>query len=135
MRWIKKPDAPKVVVDESLVKVKARLDVPADLLARRKEARKSKKLLKKHVAAMGLKTEVRGLQESAIPSGTLCYLRKRARERYGFEYCTVLKVHVDSTRTRAMAEVLSPDGNIVLLDSMWLRNTDVQNGNLDDEEE
>jgi len=135
MRWIKKPDAPKVAVDENLVKVKPKYDLPDEVLKRRKEARKKKKLLKKVVAASGLKGKYSTLQEDAIPTGTLCYLRKQARVRYGFEYCTVLKVHVSKTGKYAQAEVLSPDGNIVLLDSMWLRNTDVQNGNLDEEEE
>jgi len=74
-----------------------------------------------------------GLQEDGIPPGTLCYLRKRARELYGFDYCTVLKTTVSLHGKVVWVEVLTPDGKVTSLDVMWLRNVDVQNGNVDEE--
>lgn len=131
MRWVSKPQQSKMQVNEDLVKTKPKpvLDV------RLKEAVQRKKRARKQIVAAGVKTKSHGLHEDAIPAGTLCYLRKRAKEHYGIDFCTVLKVHVSSLGKSAMAEVLTPDGNIIILDSMWLRNTDVQNGNLDEDEE
>jgi hypothetical protein len=135
MRWIKRPEENKVVVDESLVKVKTKADIPSSLLDRRKAAKKGKKLLNKKVASLGLKPRYHGLHADAIPTGTLCYLRKGAKKIWGFDFCTVLKVYVASNGARAVAEVLSPDCKVHTIDTMWLRNTEVQNGNIEEDEE
>jgi len=105
------------------------------LLDRRNAAKKSKKLLKKKVKSLGLNPKFQGLQADAIPAGTLCYLRKGAKKIWGFDFCTVLKVYIVSNGERAVAEVLSPDCKVHTIDTMWLRNTEVQNGNIEEDEE
>lgn len=103
--------APEVVVKKK--KAKKTLLMPQELMKRKKE----------------------GIHEDSIPPGTLCYLRKRAKEMFGFDYCTVLETRVSQFTTMAWADVLTPDGNIKTIDIMWLRNVDVQNGNIDEDEE
>lgn len=133
MKWIKKQSNQTTIVNPDLIKVKPKPTLAVmepEVVAKKKRAKK-KLLVPKEL----IKTKSHGLHEDGIPAGTLCYLRKRARERYGFEFCTVLKTHVSKQGHMAWADVLTPDGNIQIIDVMWLRNTNVENGNIDEEDE
>lgn len=133
MKWIKKQNNQTTIVNPDLIKVRPKPSLAVmepEVVAKKKRAKK-KLLVPKEL----IKTKSHGLHDDGIPAGTLCYLRKHARERYGFEFCTVLKTHVSKHGTVAWADVLTPDGNIQTLDVMWLRNTEVQNGNVDEEEQ
>ena len=131
MRWIQKNENVRKVVDESLVqkKPKAKMDIlTPEQVVKKKKAKKVFVLPREEI-----KTKKRGIHEDSIPPGTLCYLRKRGKEYYGFEYCTVLNTIVGPGGKRAYAEVLTPDGQVKQIDIMYLRNMDVQNGNVDEE--
>lgn len=133
MKWIKKQNNQTTIVNPDLVKVKPK---PTLAVMEPETVVKKKHSPKRMVVAPELvKTKTHGIHEDSIPAGTLCYLRKRARDRYGFEFCTVLRTHVSRLGKMAWADVLTPDGNLVTLDLMWLRNTTVENGNLEENEE
>lgn len=121
------------IINPDLVKKKPKptLDVMAPDLVKKKQKAKKVFLIPREE----IKTKKRGIHEDSIPPGTLCYLRKRVKEYYGFEYCTVLNTTVGASGKCAYAEVLTPDGQIKLIDIMYLRNTDVENGNIDEETE
>lgn len=133
MRWLSKPGSKELNVREpDLVKTKEKpkmevLDPTS--VVKKKKSKKQFILPKDQV-----RTKKHGLHDDGIPAGTLCYLRKRAKEMYGFEFCTVLRTHVSRHGNMAWADVLTPDGNVQTLDVMWLRNTDVQNGNVDEDD-
>ena len=119
MKWMQEQKKPALkVVNESLVQKRAKPKsegIKANRLANQQRHR---------------------FQEDAIPPGTLCRLRKGAQEEFGFEYCTLIKSHVVGRHgQRPMADVLTPDGLMVTIDALWLRNDHVQNGNLEDETE
>lgn len=132
MKWIKKQHTQTTVVNPDLVKVRPK---PALAVMEPEVVKKKRRAEKVLVLPQEeIKTKRHGLHDDGIPAGTLCYLRKRAKERYGFEFCTVLRTHVSKHGNQAWADVLTPDGNIQTLDVMWLRNTTVENGNVVDEE-
>lgn len=140
MKWIKKP-GPKSAVkvttrnpEEDLARAKAHADAMDSLRERCQHAKDSKLQVRKDAAASGLGEKRSTFHQDAIPAGTLCYLRKHAREYYGFDFCTVLKQRV-GLGGWAEAEVLTPAGNIVILSAMMLRPMDVQNGNTDESKE
>lgn len=121
------------ILNPDLVKVKPKpkMEVMApDVVKKKKRAKKRLVVPKSEI-----KTKKHGLHEDGIPTGTLCYLRKRAKVMFGFDFCTVLKTHVSSYGKMAWADVLTPEGNIQTIDVMWLRNTTVENGNLEEDEE
>ena len=133
MKWIKKQSHQTTIVEPDLIKVRPKPTLAVmdpEVVKKKKRAKKVLVLPQEEI-----KTKKHGIHEDSIPAGTLCYLRKRAREYLGFEFCTVLKVHVSTRGTQAWADVLTPDGNIRTLDIMWLRNTEVENGNVDEESE
>jgi len=120
------------IVNPELVKVKPKPTLAVmepEVVVKKKRAKK--RLV---VPQNEIKTKKHGIHEDSIPPGTLCYLRKRAKEMFGFDYCTVLKTHVSRRTTMAWVDVLTPDGNIKTIDIMWLRNTNVENGNLEEKE-
>lgn len=131
MKWIKKQRTQTTVVDPDLVKTKPKPTLAVMEPEVVKKKRRAKKVLV--LPKEEIKTKRHGLHDDGIPAGTLCYLRKRAKERYGFEFCTVLRTHVSRHGKVAWADVLTPDGNIQTLDVMWLRNTTVENGNLEED--
>jgi transglutaminase/protease-like cytokinesis protein 3 len=47
----------------------------------------------------------------------------------------VLKTHVDAQARHVWADVLIPDGTVRVIDVMWLRNTTVENGNLEESDD
>lgn len=133
MKWLKERNHQAQIVNPDLVKVKPKPTLAVmepDAVVKKKRAKKRLLIPKDEI-----KTKKHGIHEGSIPTGALCYLRNRAKEMFGFDYCTVLKTHVSRSSTMAWADVLTPEGNIVTIDLMWLRNTHVENGNIDEGDE
>jgi hypothetical protein len=128
MKWIKKQRTQTTVVDPDLVKVKPK---PTLAVVEPGVVAKKKILVPKEL----IKAKSHGLHDDGIPAGTLCYLRKAAQRTYGFAFCTVLKTHVDAQARHVWADVLIPDGTVRVIDVMWLRNTTVENGNLEESDD
>ena len=128
MKWIKKQRTQTTVVDPDLVKVKPK---PTLAVVEPGVVAKKKILVPKEL----IKAKSHGLHDDCIPAGTLCYIRKAAQRIYGFAFCTVLKTHVDAQARRVWADVLTPDGTVRVIDAMWLRNTTVENGNLEESDD
>jgi hypothetical protein len=128
MKWIKKQRTQTTVVDPDLVKVKPK---PTLAVVEPGVVAKKKILVPKEL----IKAKSHGLHDDGIPAGTLCYLRKAAQRIYGFAFCTVLKTHVDAQARHVWADVLIPDGTVRVIDVMWLRNTTVENGNLEESDD
>jgi hypothetical protein len=133
MKWIKKQRTQTTVVDPDAVRVKPKptLAVMEPGVVAKKRRAKKKILVPKEL----MKAKSHGLHDDCIPAGTLCYLRKAAQRTHGFAFCTVLKTHVDAQARRVWADVLTPDGTVRVIDAMWLRNTTVENGNLEESDD
>ena len=121
------------IVNPDLVKTKpkpTREVLAPDVVKKKQKAKKVFVVPREEV-----KVRKQGIHEDSIPPGTLCYLRKKARQWFGFDYCTVLGTTVGSSGKYAYADVITPEGKTKQIDLMWLRNVDVQNGNLEEDEE
>ena len=72
----------------------------------------------------------------SIPAGTLCQVRKNSQKWLGFDLCTVIRTyHPDGGRGQSLwAEVLDFEGKLHQVNTLWLRNDNVQNGNIDEGE-
>jgi hypothetical protein len=72
----------------------------------------------------------------SIPPGTLCQVRKNNQRWAGFDYCTVIRLyHPDGGSGKMLwAEVMDFDGKIHNINTLYLRNDNVQNGNVEEEE-
>lgn len=67
--------------------------------------------------------------------GDLCWVRKCVKERFSFSFCTVLRNVADAAGRVEAVEVVTPEGQLVRMDPLWLRPVEVQNGNVDGPEE